>query len=315
MQRLPYRWLHAVRPGRSQPRPRRARGTSAGEVAARESSKRPSGCARGPSRGSSTRAADRERPPGLHHVWARASKTSIRASRRCEATTSPQGRLTAMGFRRDRGREGARLTNKHEIEAFGVAEFTQRCATPCRATSRTGPRSPSDQESGSTPRRVLDAVQRVHRIGLVDHPPDVGQGPHLRGHRVTPYCRAAALRSRATKSRRATKTSSTLCIRALPDHLRRPDRSRPPVWTTTPWTLVSNVAVAAGPDIVYVQLRGGAGRDLVPRKRPSTATSARAWAKSSPASPVATWRGGTTSDRSPTCRSTKRRRGSSSRTT
>src|SRR5205085_11773046 len=36
------------------------------------------------------------------------------------------------------------------------------------------------------------------------------------------------------------------------------------VWTTTPWTLVSNVAAAVGADIVYVRVRdAGGGRDLI----------------------------------------------------
>src|SRR5690606_28749315 len=32
------------------------------------------------------------------------------------------------------------------------------------------------------------------------------------------------------------------------------------VWTTTPWTLISNVAAAVGPDIPYVRARTGDGR-------------------------------------------------------
>src|SRR5437588_16948 len=36
------------------------------------------------------------------------------------------------------------------------------------------------------------------------------------------------------------------------------------VWTTTPWTLISNVAAAVGPDIEYVRVRSeDGGRDLV----------------------------------------------------
>src|SRR5687768_1913105 len=36
------------------------------------------------------------------------------------------------------------------------------------------------------------------------------------------------------------------------------------VWTTTPWTLISNVAAAVGPDIPYVRVKGRDGRrDLV----------------------------------------------------
>ena len=36
------------------------------------------------------------------------------------------------------------------------------------------------------------------------------------------------------------------------------------VWTTTPWTLLSNVGAAVGPDIEYVRVRAPeGGRDLV----------------------------------------------------
>src|SRR5207248_4835920 len=36
------------------------------------------------------------------------------------------------------------------------------------------------------------------------------------------------------------------------------------VWTTTPWTLVSNVAAAVGPEIEYVRVKApGGGRDIV----------------------------------------------------
>ena len=35
------------------------------------------------------------------------------------------------------------------------------------------------------------------------------------------------------------------------------------VWTTTPWTLISNTAAAIGPDIDYVRVRIDGGRDLV----------------------------------------------------
>ena len=36
------------------------------------------------------------------------------------------------------------------------------------------------------------------------------------------------------------------------------------VWTTTPWTLISNVAAAVGPEVEYVRVRrSGVGRDVV----------------------------------------------------
>ena len=42
---------------------------------------------------------------------------------------------------------------------------------------------------------------------------------------------------------------------ALPP-ARRPGESLL-VWTTTPWTLTSNVAAAVGPDLTYVKVRNG----------------------------------------------------------
>ena len=45
------------------------------------------------------------------------------------------------------------------------------------------------------------------------------------------------------------------------------------IWTTTPWTLPANVAIAAHPDLEYAGVRyvdptTGAGRPDDPRRRP-----------------------------------------------
>ncbi|NLF00240.1 MAG: class I tRNA ligase family protein, partial [Anaerolineales bacterium] len=77
------------------------------------------------------------------------------------------------------------------------------------------------------------------------------------GHDVMPWCPRCATgisqHEIVTEGyRELTHTSVTL---------RFPLRSRPGesllVWTTTPWTLSSNVAVAVGPDLTYVQVRQG----------------------------------------------------------
>ena len=233
----------------------------------------------------------------------------------------PQGRLgLPRASRRDRGREGARA--HQQARDRGVRCRRVHAALPrLRVALRRGLGRADrairrlDRHEG----RVLDAVQRVHRIGLVDHPPDVGQGPRLRGppgHART--ARAAAPRCRATRSAQGYQdvVDPSVFVR-FPITSGGPTEADLLVWTTTPWTLVSNVAVAAGPDIVYVQLRGAApGRDLVlaeaarrPPLRRRRGRSRRPLHRPRPD------RAGTTSDRSPTCRSTKPRRGSSSRTT
>ena len=92
--------------------------------------------------------------PGLHHVWARVFKDLYPRFQTMRGHDVPRkggwdchGLPVEIEVEKELG-----LTNKHEIEAFGVAEFTQRCRDSVSRTSKTGPRSPSDRVSGSTRR-------------------------------------------------------------------------------------------------------------------------------------------------------------------
>ena len=170
--------------------------------------------------------------PGLHHVWARVFKDLYPRFQTMRGHDVPRkggwdchGLPVEIEVEKELG-----LTNKHEIEAFGVAEFTERCRDSvsryvedwAALTERSGR---LDRHQG----RVLDAVQRVHRVGLVDHPPDVGQGAGLRrppSHAVLSQVRHCPRepRSRAGLPRRRRPVG----VRALPDHRRWSDRRRPP---------------------------------------------------------------------------------------
>ncbi len=86
----------------------------------------------------------------------------------------------------------------------------------------------------------------------------VGQGPALRGLQGRPVLPARRhRRSPATRSRRATRTSRTRASTSATRSRSRPARCARAttllVWTTTPWTLVSNAAVAVDPDLTYVR--------------------------------------------------------------
>ena len=103
-------------------------------------------------------------------------------------------------------------------------------------------------------RRLRDARERVHRVGLVGAEADLGRGPALRGPQGRARtARAAGPRCPRTRWRSATTTSSTRRSTCA-------SRSREPrgplaggdallIWTTTPWTLVSNAAVAVDPEL------------------------------------------------------------------
>ena len=115
-----------------------------------------------------------------------------------------------------------------------------------------------------TDRRLLDARQRVHRERVVAVPPDVGRRQHLRGPQGRPLLRAVrhrAVEPRARPARRVPRRHRASVYVRFPVVDRDFDLL---VWTTTPWTLVSNVGAAVGPDIEYVRVRTrDGGRDLV----------------------------------------------------
>ncbi len=78
------------------------------------------------------------------------------------------------------------------------------------------------------------------------------------GTRSCRTARAAARRCRATRWRRDTRTSTIRACTSRSTSTRRAGRAcgaRILVWTTTPWTLVSNTALAVHPDLPYVELR------------------------------------------------------------
>ena len=150
--------------------------------------------------------------PGSHHVLSRPSRTSIPATRRCAATTCPQGRLglpRAPGRARDR--EGAR--DLVEGRDRGLRDRGVQSALPgVRAALRRGlePAHRADRLLDRPRRPLRHDDHRLHRVGLVVAAADLGRRSPLRGPQGRPRtARAAARRFPRTRSRRATRTSRT----------------------------------------------------------------------------------------------------------
>ena len=243
-------------------------------------------------RGSSTR--DRRPPtaaPACTTCGPGSSRTSTPASRPCGATACPAraaGTATACRWS-SRSRRSSGLHSKHEIEAYGIAEFNQRCRESVQRyvedwaalTERSGVWIDTDG-------RVLDAVQRLHRVGVVAGPPDVGQGPALRGPPGHALLRPLRHRAVVPRGRPARATSDvvdpSVYVRfPLVDATRR---ATPTCWCGRPrrGRCISNVAAAVGPDIAYVRVaepgrraRPGHGRGGPAARRCAEADVARAW--------------------------------------
>ncbi|HTN81397.1 MAG TPA: isoleucine--tRNA ligase [Acidimicrobiales bacterium] len=206
--------------------------------------------------------------PGLHHVWARVFKDLYPRFQTMRGHDVPRkggwdchGLPVEIEVEKELG-----LTNKHEIEAYGVAEFTQRCRDSvsryvedwAALTERSGVWIDTKDAYWTLSNDYIESVWWIIRQmwdkGLV-----------YEGHRVTPYCPrcGTALASHEVAQGYQDVVDPSAYVR-FPISAGGPTDADLLVWTTTPWTLVSNVAVVAGPDITYVRLRGAApGRDVV----------------------------------------------------
>src|SRR4051794_1993039 len=154
------------------------------------------------------------------------------------------------------------IDNKREIEEYGIAAFNQRCRESVfefledwnALTERIG--FWIDLEDAY---RTLDAtyvesvwwaLRRLHEKGLL-----------YEGYKVVPYCPVCgtALSSHevAQGYRDVVDPSIYVRLRVAEDGGPLQAGDELLVWTTTPWTLVSNAAVAVDPELTYVRAKAG----------------------------------------------------------
>jgi isoleucyl-tRNA synthetase len=207
--------------------------------------------------------------PGTHHIEARVFKDVFPRYRTMKGYRVPRkagwdchGLPVELAVERELG-----FTGKQDIEAYGVAEFNERCRESVLRhvgefelmTRRMGYWVDTDQAYWTMNPEYVDslwwALQQIHRRGLL-----------VQDHRVAPYC-----------PRCGTGLSDHELAQGYEDivdasvYVKLPITGGPLadldaallVWTTTPWTLVSNTAVAAHPDVTYVVAQTGAGDKLV----------------------------------------------------
>jgi isoleucyl-tRNA synthetase len=180
------------------------------------------------------------------------------------------------------------MTSKEDIDRYGIAEFNQRCRTSVlahvaewnRLTERIGFWIDLDDAYRTLDPGYIESVwwalKTIHERGLL-----------YQGFKVVPYCVrcGTALSSHELGQPdvyrdvvdpsvyvRLPVTTAGSSV-AVPDDSHGAARSGEAgrraggvragdellVWTTTPWTLVSNAAVAVDPELTYVRARLGDG--------------------------------------------------------
>jgi isoleucyl-tRNA synthetase len=198
--------------------------------------------------------------PGIHHVFARTIKDlfcrhramkGYRVSRKAGWDT--HGLPVEIEVEKQLG-----ISGKQQIEALGVAEFNRLCRESVfkyradweRLSARMGYwldyEHPYVTFSNDYVESVWWALKTLYDKDLL-----------YRGHKILPYCSrcGTALSSHElAQGYRAVEDPSVYVALDLVDDAGRENGRRILVWTTTPWTLVSNTALAVNPELDYVEL-------------------------------------------------------------
>jgi isoleucyl-tRNA synthetase len=196
--------------------------------------------------------------PGSHHVLARVFKDVYpRYKTMCgyrvprKAGWDCHGLPVELEVEKQLG-----ISSKQEIEEFGIAEFNQRCRESVfeyvedwnRLTERIGFWIDLDDPYVTLEDDYIESVWWSLKE-LWD------KGRLYEGHKVVPYCPrcGTALSSHEVALGYEDVKDPSIYVR-FP--LIGEDASLL-VWTTTPWTLPGNEAVAVAPDVTYVRARLG----------------------------------------------------------
>jgi isoleucyl-tRNA synthetase len=214
--------------------------------------------------------------PGLHHVWARAFKDLFpRFQTMRGRDVSRKGGWDCHGLPVELEVEKELgLATKADIEAYGIEAFNQRCRESVQRyvedwsalTERSAVWIDTADAYWTLDNDYIESVWWLVRQ-LWD------KGLLYEGHRVTPYCGrcGTALSSHEVAQGYENVVDPSIYVRfpltggggASAGGTAPPDADLL-VWTTTPWTLISNVAAAVGPEFTYVRVAApDGGRDLV----------------------------------------------------
>ena len=239
--------------------------------------------------------------PGTHHVEARVFKDVFPRFKTMKGYRSPArraGTATACPSS-SRWRRNSGFTGKGDIEAYGVAEFNAKCRESvhrhvdafAEMTERMGYWVDLSTAYWTMDRAYVESVWwSLAKI--------FDDGRLVQDHRVAPYCPRCGT---GLSDHELAQGYETVVDPSV--YVRFPLTSGPHagaadllVWTTTPWTLVSNTAVAARADVTYVLARRGRRHDAGRGRRTAAGVRARRGrARSWRPSPAPTWSAGTTS--------------------
>jgi isoleucyl-tRNA synthetase len=207
--------------------------------------------------------------PGTHHVEARVFKDVFPRFKTMKGFSVPRragwdchGLPVELAVEKELG-----INGKPDIEKFGVAEFNARCRESVlryvgefeALTERMGYwidlQHPYRTMSAEYVDSVWWALQRIHHDNRL-----------FEDYRVAPWCTrcGTTLSDHELAQGYENVTDPSVYVRfPVNGPVAGVDGVELLIWTTTPWTLVSNTAVAVHPDVDYQVVRTGRGTFVV----------------------------------------------------
>jgi isoleucyl-tRNA synthetase len=198
-------------------------------------------------------------PMGVHHAWGRTCKdvfqryhAGLGRDTRYQNGFDCQGLWVEVEVEKERG-----FTTKREIEAYGIDRFVEDCKERVRKFSAVQAKQSqrlgywmdwtdsyftmSDENNYS----IWRFLHQCHEKGYI-----------YKGVDVMPWCARCGTglsQMELTEGYRAVTHTAVFVVFPLRE---RPDEALL-VWTTTPWTLTSNVAAAVAPGLTYLRVKAG----------------------------------------------------------
>ncbi|MGH3429606.1 MAG: class I tRNA ligase family protein, partial [Mycobacteriales bacterium] len=206
--------------------------------------------------------------PGVHHVEARAFKDIFPRLKTMQGYHVPRkagwdchGLPVEVAVEKELG-----FTGKADIERYGIAAFNDKCRESVQRhvdefaalTKRMGYWVDMDHPYRTMDPEYVDSVwwslKKIFDDGLLDQ-----------GFRVAPYCPrcGTGLSDHEVAQGYEKIVEPSVYVRLPITTGPWAGRAELLIWTTTPWTLPSNVAVAAHPDATYAVARVAAGTFVV----------------------------------------------------
>lgn len=201
--------------------------------------------------------------PGIHHVMARTLKDSINRYKtmkgfqvKRKAGWDTHGLPVEIEVEKQLGMSG-----KGDIEAYGIKEFNEKCRESVfkytgmwrDMSEKMAYMADMDDPYITYDNNYIESgwwiINRFFEEGMI-----------YEGHKVLPYCARCGTGLASHEVAQGYKEVPVLTVTCK---FKRRDRENEYflAWTTTPWTLPSNILITVGPEVLYVRAKMTAGKE------------------------------------------------------